>query len=109
MELWIGTLLLLLISREPCVCQLGRRRGLVRPQRPYLTHFASVMFYFNYKCMSVLCVCAYNMYVPSMYSVPMAARREQHILLELELKMAVSCHMGSGTLTQVLWKISQYS
>ena len=31
------------------------------------------------------------------------------VILELELKMAMNCHMVAGTLTQDLWKISQSS
>ena len=29
--------------------------------------------------------------------------------LELELQMVVSCHVGAGNLTQVLWKMNQCS
>lgn len=52
-------------------------------------------------CMSIF-VCMYT-YVPQ---VSIALRGQEKVLgpLELDLQMVVSCHVGAGNWTRVLWK-----
>lgn len=51
------------------------------------------------ECSSVCCVCTW-------YG---EGQRKMVDLPGLELQQVVSCHVGAGTLTWVLWKSSQWS
>ena len=70
--------------------------------------FFSLTYYFVIgliNCFSVLCAC---MSVYHMHACP--GRPEEGIEhLELESYLAVSCHVGAGTQTLVLWKSNQCS
>jgi hypothetical protein len=77
-------------------------------------YFSYIFFSLLFKCISCLFVCAYMfllafLYFCAPYSV-LGAHRDQmreSDLMELKLHMVVSCHVGAGHRTQILWKRTQ--
>ena len=59
--------------------------------------------------MCVCTMCCFNTYVHHVLPATCGGQKKALDPLELQLQMVVSLHVGSGNLTQVLWKNSQCS